>query len=76
MHIDDKLLDEIAIGEVNALREGLADPEMRKNPAFLDKVRRFLQQNKLQTTPETEGVSNIQRATEEIPIFPCDGVVM
>ena len=40
--IDPTLLDEIAQGEVQAIREGLADPEMRKDPRFLDRVRKFL----------------------------------
>ena len=48
MQIDEKLLDKLAIGEVNALLEGLDDPELRRNPAFLAKVREFLKQNKLQ----------------------------
>lgn len=76
IEIDEELLDRIAMGEVNALLEGLNDPELRKNPAFLEKVRKFLAQNKLQTTPETPGISKIQKATEEIPTFPCEGVVM
>lgn len=69
MQIDEKLLDKLAIGEVHALLEGLEDPKLRKNPAFLAKVREFLKQNKLQTTPETEGIAQIQKATEEIPTF-------
>ena len=44
--IPQEILDEIAILEVQALKDGLADPEMKKNPAFLEKVRKFLQQNK------------------------------
>lgn len=76
MIIDEKLLDQIAIGEVNALLEGLEDPELRKNPAFLDKVRKFLKENNLQTTPETPGINRIQKATEEIPIFPYNEAVM
>ena len=76
MQISDELLDKIAMGEVQALLEGLEDPELRKNPAFLEKVRKFLAQNHLQTTPETEGVYKIQRVTEEIPVFECNGVVM
>ena len=67
--VDEQLLDEIAKLEVTALLEGLRDPEMRKNPSFLEKVRKFLAQNKLQTTPETPGVRQIQKATEEIPNF-------
>lgn len=67
--VDEHLLDEIAKLEVTALLEGLKDPEMRKNPSFLEKVRKFLAQNKLQTTPETPGVHQIQKVTEEIPNF-------
>ena len=67
--VDEQLLDEIAKLEVTALLEGLKDPEMRKNPSFLEKVRKFLEQNKLQTTPETPGVHQIQKVTEEIPNF-------
>lgn len=72
MQIDEKLLDKLAIGEVNALLEGLDDPELRRNPAFLAKVREFLKQNKLQTTPETQGVHKIQKVVEEIPTFDFD----
>ena len=75
MQIDEKLLDKLAIGEVNALLEGLDDPELRRNTAFLAKVREFLKQNKLQTTPETQGVQKIQKAVEEIPTFDFDGQV-
>lgn len=64
------LIDEIAKLEVEALLEGLKDPEMRRNPAFLEKVRKFLNQNKLQTTPETDGISEMQKVVEEIPEFP------
>lgn len=75
MQIDEKLLDKLAIGEVNALLEGLDDPELRRNPAFLAKVREFLKQNKLLTTPETQGVHKIQKVVEEIPTFDFDGQV-
>lgn len=75
MQIDEKLLDKLAIGEVNALLEGLDDPELRRNPAFLARVREFLKQNKLQTTPETQGVHKIQKVVEEIPTFDFDGQV-
>lgn len=77
MQIDEKLLDALAVGEVNALLEGLADPDLRRNPAFLAKVREFLKQNRLQTTPETEGVSKIKNVPlEEIPTFDFDGQVL
>lgn len=70
MKIELDLIDEIAELEVQALLDGLKDPEMRKNPAFLEKVRKFLNQNKLQTTPETPGVKDMQKITEDIPEFP------
>ena len=63
MVIQEQLLDQIAELEVKALLE------LRRNPSFLEKVRKFLAQNKLQTTPETPGVAQIQKATEEIPNF-------
>ena len=65
-----EILDELAILEVQALNDGLADPEMKKNPAFLEKVRKFLQQNKQVTTAETPGMSELQKVAEnEIPMF-------
>lgn len=73
MNIPSKLIDELASLEVEALLEGLNDPELRRNPAFLEKVRKFLAQNKLQTTPETEGVANIQKIVNtEIPDFTAE----
>lgn len=70
MKVELDLIDEIAQLEVKALLEGLKDPDMRRNPAFLEKVRKFLNQNKLQTTPETDGVSEMQKVVEDIPEFP------
>jgi len=70
LKIELDLIDEIAELEVQALLDGLKDPEMRKNPAFLEKVRKFLNQNKLQTTQETPGVKDMQKITEDIPEFP------
>ena len=67
--IDQDLLDEIAELEVKALLEGLKDQELRSNPAFLEKVRKFLAQNKYQTTPETPGMAGIKKETMKIPIF-------
>ena len=68
--IPQEILDEIAILEVQALKDGLAHPEMKKNPAFLEKVRKFLQQNKQVTTSETPGMSELQKVAEnEIPMF-------
>lgn len=67
--IDPRLLDDIAELEVEAILEGLQDPELRKNPSFLEKVRKFMQQNRLVTTPETPGMQRIKRETEDIPEF-------
>ena len=75
--IDNKmeLLDKIAELEAKSIYEGLNNPDLRSNPAFLAKVREFLKQNKLQTTPETQGVHKIQKVVEEIPTFDFDGQV-
>ena len=67
--IDPKLLDLLAKLEVDALLEGLQDPEMRRNPSFLEKVRKFLKENRLRTSPETPGIKKIQQNVEDIPIF-------
>lgn len=69
--INSAIIDQIAQLEVDALLEGLTDPELRRNPAFLDKVRRFLKENQLQTTPETPGVAELMKRqqTTDIPIF-------
>lgn len=67
--IDKELIDTMAQLEVNALLEGLKDPELRRNPAFLEKVRKFLQQNQLTTQPDTLGVNEIKKLTTEIPVF-------
>lgn len=67
--IKQELVDQIAELEVNALLEGLQDPELRNNPAFLDKVRKFLKDNDLKTTPETPGVRRVVHATEQLPTF-------
>ena len=69
--VDPNLLDEIAQGEVAAIREGLADPETRKDPRFLDRARKFLKDNDLIVSPRTKGIADIQRQIEKqhIPIF-------
>lgn len=69
--IDESLLDEIAQGEVDAIREGLADPEMRRDPKFLDRVRKFLKDNNFLVSPKTNGVADIKRQIERqhIPVF-------
>jgi hypothetical protein len=70
--IDEKLLDLMATLEVQALLDGLQDPDLRANPSFLEKVRKFLKENKLQTTPETPGVTKVQQSMEDIPDFDED----
>lgn len=69
--INGAIIDQIAQLEVDALLNGLTDPELKRNPAFLDKVRRFLKENQLQTTPETPGVAELlkKQQTTDIPIF-------
>ena len=62
-----EVIDALAQGEAAALAEGLADPEMRKNPAFLAKVRQFLKDNNFVTTTETEGVHRIMQDINNIP---------
>ena len=62
-----ELIDALAQQEANALIEGLHNPEMRKNPAFLAKVRQFLKDNNFVTTTETEGVETIVRDMNSIP---------
>ena len=62
-----EVIDALAQGEAAALAEGLADPEMRKNPAFLAKVRQFLKDNNFVTTTETEGVHRIVQDITNIP---------
>ena len=69
MVIDEKLLDELATLEVQALLEGLKDPELKRNPSFLEKVRKFLVQNRLEVAPETKGVEEIKKTIEEIHVF-------
>lgn len=64
-----ELLDEIGKLEVEALLEGLKDPELRRSPAFLEKVRKFLAQNNFKITEETDGVSDLKKNTEVIPLF-------
>lgn len=74
MKIDERLLDEIAQGEVDAIREGLQDPELRQDPRFLASVRKFLKDNNLLVSPKTNGVDAIkqQMEKERLPIFDED----
>jgi len=65
------MIDTIAELEVLALKEGLEDPELRKNPAFLEKVRRFMKDHKLETTANLTTIVTkaVEHQTKEIPIF-------
>lgn len=67
MEINQELLDKIAELEVEALIDGLHDPELRRTPTFLEKVRRFLRDNKLETTSELAVA--VKQETHEIPVF-------
>lgn len=71
LQIDEALLDEIAQGEVDAIREGLADPEMRRDPKFLDRVRKFLKDNNFLVSAKTDGLADVKRQIERqhIPVF-------
>lgn len=62
-----EIIDRLAQGEASALLDGLEDPELRANPAFLAKVRQFLKDNDFITTTETEGVERIIRDMDTIP---------
>lgn len=62
-----EIINAMAQAEADALLSGLNDPEMRKNPAFLAKVRQFLKDNEFMTTTETEGVREIVRDATQIP---------
>ena len=74
--LSQELIDLMAQQEADALLEGLNDPEVRKNPAFLAKVRQFLKDNNFITTTETEGVTQIVQSMDNIPNLVEDEVVM
>nr|DAN67034.1 MAG TPA: hypothetical protein [Caudoviricetes sp.] len=67
--LDPKTLDLIAELEVDALLEGLHDEDLRKSPAFLEKVRKFLKENRLITQPQTQGVQELEKEVHHIPDF-------
>ena len=70
-----ELIDQIAELEADTLLEGLNDPDMRKNPAFLAKVRQFLKDNNFVTTTETEGVKEIIRTGSTIPDLVSEDIL-
>lgn len=76
--IKEELIDKLAQLEVTALIEALENQEMRKDPQILARARTFLKDNKMLTQPETPGVSEIKKATMQIPDFDKeqDGVMI
>ena len=70
--VKEELVDKIAELEVQSLLLALQDPELRTDPSILARVRSFLKDNKLVTTPETPGVQQIQKATTTIDIPDFD----
>ena len=62
-----EIIDALAVGEANALLEGLENPELRSNPAFLSKIRQFLKDNNFVTTTELKGVTEIIQDVSNIP---------
>ena len=64
-----EIIDSIAELEAQALLAGLTDVELRKNPAFLEKVRRFLKDHKLETTDNLVTIVAKAEVGKEIPIF-------
>lgn len=67
LKLPQELLEALAKGEVDALLEGLKDPDMRKNPAFLAKIRQFLKDNDFLTTSDMEGVKELMKTGLTIP---------
>lgn len=70
-----ELIDRIAEMEADSLLEGLKDPELKRNPAFLAKVRQFLKDNDFMTTVETEGVQEIKRIGTTIPDLTSEDLI-
>lgn len=67
IQLPQEIIDALAQGEADALLEGLKDEELRRNPAFLAKVRQFLKDNDFTTTAEVKGVKEILRDMNHIP---------
>ncbi len=65
--ISQEIVDQLAKLEVDSLLDGLNDDELRKNPAFLAKVRQFLKDNNFVTTTAVEGVESVVRTGSTIP---------
>ncbi|MBS5519661.1 MAG: hypothetical protein KHX13_04930 [Acidaminococcus intestini] len=67
INLPQELIDALAEGEANALLEGLKNPDLRQNPAFLAKVRQFLKDNDFYTTTEIPSMKYIKREASKIP---------
>lgn len=65
--ISQELIDKLATMEVSALLEGLSDPDLCANPAFLAKVRQWLKDNEIMTSAELEGSKQIKKSVKDIP---------
>ena len=65
--ISQKLLDEIADLEAQAIVDGLRDPNLSRTPAFLEKVRKFLKDNNILTASDDMSVTKVVGAIQEIP---------
>lgn len=76
IRLPQELIDTLAQQEADALLEGLNDPEVRRNPAFLAKVRQFLKDNNFITTTETAGITQIMQSMDNIPNLIEDEVVL
>ena len=75
--INQKLLDEMAVLEVEAILRALKDGDVC-NPAWVARARALLKDNRMETTPETEGLREIKERLKpynesgvklETPIF-------
>ena len=66
--IPQEFIDKIAMMETEALLEGLEDENLRRNPTFLEKVRKYLKDNDFKTTVDEGKVKRISQEIE-IPIL-------
>lgn len=72
VNVDDKLVDELATLEINALINALKDPELRKNPQILARARSFLKDNRLIANPGLPLAGKVKEAVLEVPDFDME----